>query len=199
MALSTARVRSRTPSLERIFETWFFTVPSDKSSASAISRLEYPPVINLRISDSRSVRASSGFGSARCEVGFNSRMSRTVSAGLNRVTPMANRLGQKFQCNVLHYFRLADYSPNGRFPMTHKQLCSAHRLCRFGWLDVVVHAEEVCRVVFVLQGSQSIVVRAVGGSREGVSFVRDVVDIRAGHKVRPHRFPILPCPLDVLF
>src|SRR5215468_12252104 len=81
--------------------------------------------------------------------------------------------------------------------MIHKQLCSAHCLCRFGWLDVVVHAKEVCRVVFVLQGSQSVVVRTVGSPREDLSFVGDVVDIGAGHKVRPHRFPIFPRPLDV--
>src|SRR5438552_18363852 len=85
MALSTARVRSRTPSFERILETWFFTVPSEMSRASAISRLEYPPVIKRRIFDSRSVRVSSGFKSARREVGFNSRMSRTVSAGAARL------------------------------------------------------------------------------------------------------------------
>lgn len=38
-ALSTARVRSRTPSFERIVEMWFFTVPSARVRASAISRL----------------------------------------------------------------------------------------------------------------------------------------------------------------
>src|SRR6266446_5807103 len=101
MALSTARVRSRTPSFERILETWFFTVPSEMSRASAISRLEYPPVIKRRISDSRSVRLSSGFKSARREVGFNSRMSRTVSAGLNRVSPVETRLCKELQRNIL--------------------------------------------------------------------------------------------------
>lgn len=38
-ALSTARVRSRTPSLERMLETWFFTVPSATPSEWAISLL----------------------------------------------------------------------------------------------------------------------------------------------------------------
>lgn len=38
-ALSTARVRSRTPSLERMLETWFFTVPSATVSELAISLL----------------------------------------------------------------------------------------------------------------------------------------------------------------
>jgi len=38
-ALSTARVRSRTPSFERMFEMWFLTVPSASSKARAISRL----------------------------------------------------------------------------------------------------------------------------------------------------------------
>ena len=38
-ALSTARVRSRTPSFERMFEMWFLTVPSASSNAPAISRL----------------------------------------------------------------------------------------------------------------------------------------------------------------
>src|SRR6185312_13432077 len=36
-AFSTARVRSRTPSLERMLETWFFTVPSATFSELAIS------------------------------------------------------------------------------------------------------------------------------------------------------------------
>lgn len=39
-ALSTARVRSRTPSLERMFETWFLTVPSATPSELAISLFE---------------------------------------------------------------------------------------------------------------------------------------------------------------
>ena len=38
-ALSTARVRSRTPSLERMLDTWFFTVPSATRSELAISLL----------------------------------------------------------------------------------------------------------------------------------------------------------------
>jgi hypothetical protein len=38
-ALSTARVRSRTPSLARMLDTWFLTVPSAVASTSAISRL----------------------------------------------------------------------------------------------------------------------------------------------------------------
>lgn len=39
-AFSTARVRSRTPSLDRMFDTWFFTVPSATPSELAISLLE---------------------------------------------------------------------------------------------------------------------------------------------------------------
>ena len=39
-ALRTARVRSRTPSLARMFDTWFFTVPSATKRARPISRLE---------------------------------------------------------------------------------------------------------------------------------------------------------------
>src|SRR3982751_6768581 len=38
-AFRTARVRSRTPSWERMFETWFFTVPSATPSEFAISLL----------------------------------------------------------------------------------------------------------------------------------------------------------------
>ena len=38
-ALSTARVRSRTPSLDRMLETWFLTVPSATVSELAISLL----------------------------------------------------------------------------------------------------------------------------------------------------------------
>jgi len=39
IALSTARVRSRTPSLESRLEMWFLTVPSVRLRRSAISRL----------------------------------------------------------------------------------------------------------------------------------------------------------------
>lgn len=39
-AFSTARVRSRTPSLLRMLETWFLTVPSATLSALAISLFE---------------------------------------------------------------------------------------------------------------------------------------------------------------
>lgn len=38
-AFNTARVRSRTPSLERMLDTWFFTVPSATFSELAISLL----------------------------------------------------------------------------------------------------------------------------------------------------------------
>jgi hypothetical protein len=38
-AFNTARVRSRTPSLARMLDAWFFTVPSTVPSASEISRL----------------------------------------------------------------------------------------------------------------------------------------------------------------
>src|ERR1700754_3500411 len=38
-AFRTARVRSRTPSLERMLETWFFTVPSATRRELAISLL----------------------------------------------------------------------------------------------------------------------------------------------------------------
>src|SRR3546814_3268815 len=41
-ALSTARVRSRTPSLDRMFDTWFLIVPSATPSELAISLLEKP-------------------------------------------------------------------------------------------------------------------------------------------------------------
>ncbi len=57
-AFNTARVRSRTPSLERMLETWFLTVPSATLSEFAISLFEYPPAIRRRISVSRSVKGS---------------------------------------------------------------------------------------------------------------------------------------------
>src|SRR5690606_31230012 len=57
-AFSTARVRSRTPSLDRMFETWFLMVPSATPSELAISLLENPPAISRRISVSRSVSGS---------------------------------------------------------------------------------------------------------------------------------------------
>src|SRR5690606_22701677 len=45
-AFSTARVRSRTPSLLRMLDTWFLIVPSATPSELAISLLEKPPAIN---------------------------------------------------------------------------------------------------------------------------------------------------------
>src|SRR3546814_17334071 len=48
-ALSTARVRSRTPSLDRMFDTWFLIVPSATPSELAISLLEKPEAISRRI------------------------------------------------------------------------------------------------------------------------------------------------------
>src|SRR3546814_15437021 len=54
-ALSTARVRSRTPSLLRMFDTWFLIVPSATPSQLAISLLEKPEALSLRIPVSRSV------------------------------------------------------------------------------------------------------------------------------------------------
>ena len=57
-AYRTAFVRSLTPSLEKMLETWFLTVPSLILSAFAISRLLIPLVINFSTSVSRSVRSS---------------------------------------------------------------------------------------------------------------------------------------------
>ena len=59
--------------------------------------------MSRRISASRSVRDSSGLTSARFEVGFNSRIRRTVKAGLNRVSRehFVNRLGYGLQRNIL--------------------------------------------------------------------------------------------------
>jgi hypothetical protein len=47
--------------------------------------------------------------------------------------------------------------------------------CRLARFDVVIHSEEIRRIVFVFQGDQPVIVRAVGGPCEGVSFVRNVV------------------------
>src|SRR5690606_20783085 len=66
-ALSTARVRSRTPSLDRMLDTWFLTVPSATPRELAISLLEKPPAIRRRISVSRSV---SGSGCSRLTNSF---------------------------------------------------------------------------------------------------------------------------------
>src|SRR5690606_41959296 len=57
-AFSTARVRSRTPSLLRMFDTWFLIVPSATPSELAISLLEKPPAIRRRI-DRKSTRLNS--------------------------------------------------------------------------------------------------------------------------------------------
>ena len=65
IAVSTARVRSRTPSFDRMLEAWFFTVPSAAPSASAISRLEYPPAIKRSTSSSRAVSGEAGLVRSR--------------------------------------------------------------------------------------------------------------------------------------
>jgi hypothetical protein len=71
-ALKTARVRSRTPSLLKTLEAWFFTVPSDVPDAIAISRLLYPPAIMRKTSVSRGVSLS-GHGDASKSEGCSAR------------------------------------------------------------------------------------------------------------------------------
>src|SRR5690606_5150259 len=89
-AFSTARVRSRTPSLDRMLETWFLTVPSATPRELAISLLEKPPAIRRRISVSRSV---SGSGCSRLTNSFcrpsRPESRRWVTAGCTSEPPAA--------------------------------------------------------------------------------------------------------------
>ncbi len=72
-------------------------------------------------------------------------------------------------------------------------------LYRIVWLNVMVHAEEVCRIIFVLQSHQPIVIAAVGLARDGVALVGDVIAVRTSHQKRPQTFPTFARPSNVLF
>jgi hypothetical protein len=89
-AFSTARVRSRTPSFEKMLDVWFFTVPALISKVSAISLLLSPAAMSRRISVSRSVRGS---GDSRLSNCFGTRSSdsssRSPIAGWIKVPPPA--------------------------------------------------------------------------------------------------------------
>jgi len=50
-------------------------------------------------------------------------------------------------------------------------LSARRRRCRLSWLDVVVHAEEIFRVVLVLQFDQTVVIGAIGCARERISLI----------------------------
>jgi len=82
-----------------------------------------------------------------------------------------------------------DIQPFGQLSETQRQhhwvradssLPSSRCLCRFGGLDVVVHAEEVRRIVFVFQGDEAIVIAAVRFACDGVALIGYVVAVSSG-------------------
>jgi len=52
------------------------------------------------------------------------------------------------------------------------------RLCSCSWFDVVIHAEEVCRIVFVFENHKTIIIGAVGRAGESVILFHRVIHIR---------------------
>jgi hypothetical protein len=79
-----AWVRSASPSLARMLETWLFTVSSLTESVLAISRFDRPLARALSTSVSRGVSCPRGPGSLR-----SSRSSRAVAAGCSTLSPRA--------------------------------------------------------------------------------------------------------------
>jgi hypothetical protein len=79
-------------------------------------------------------------------------------------------------------FQLANRSAIEREPTetpldTSRQQPPIKACAAFCGLDVVVHAEEVCRVVFVFQGDEAIVIAAVHFACDGVALIGYVVDV----------------------
>ncbi len=64
--------------------------------------------------------------------------------------------------------------------------------------DVVVHAEEVRRVVLVLQSDEAVVIRTIGFTGVRISFVLQVIDIDACDHERSHGVPEVARPFNVL-
>src|SRR5215469_14627962 len=97
--------------------------------------------------------------------------------------PIRSRVGDFLPTELVRakFAKLPDWPLlNERFSMTWPTPCdrSPHRLCYFGGLDVVVHAEEIRRVVFVFQGSAAVIIAALErtfGVSDGVPFIRHVV------------------------
>lgn len=52
-------------------------------------------------------------------------------------------------------------------------------------LDVVVEAEKIRRIVFILQGDEAIVIEPVSFTGDGIALVSDVIAIRACNQERP--------------
>src|SRR5277367_5307105 len=64
-------------------------------------------------------------------------------------------------------------------------------------LDVLVEAEEVRRIVFILQGDEPPEVVAIGSPDPRAFLGVQVVDVHFTGRERLHRRPELPGPLDV--
>src|SRR5215471_12493943 len=57
--------------------------------------------------------------------------------------------------------------------------------------DVRIEAEEVGRVILVLQAHEPLVVRPIGCSDSVVAFLREVIDIHPASREWPHEVPCL--------
>ena len=62
----------------------------------------------------------------------------------------------------------------------------------------MVHAEEVCGVVFVFQGNEAIIIASVSFASDGVPFVRHVIPVSPGDKKGLQGFPTFTRPSDIL-
>src|SRR5215467_2473028 len=69
----------------------------------------------------------------------------------------------------------------------------------FGWFDVLVDPEKVCRIVFLLQHHKAFIVLSVGFSNSLFSLLAKVVHVSVMLAERLHRCPRYPRPANILF
>src|SRR5438874_7177296 len=72
---------------------------------------------------------------------------------------------------------------------------AARLRCR---LDVLIEPEQVCRIIFILQGDEPLIALAVGGPDPRGFFRVEVVDIHLSGREGLHCRPELPSPLDMI-
>ena len=91
-----------------------------------------------------------------------------------------------------------DLSSDTRRLKALQHLCPACRRLRRGF-DVVVHAEEIRRVVLVLQDNEAVVIRPVSFTRNGRSLVGNIISVGTRNQKRLHSTPALSRPPECFF
>src|SRR6266849_3172080 len=98
------------------------------------------------------------------------------------LTPIESHLGATF--NVVQHPTLAP-------PVFASSLQGSHRRP-----DVLVHAEKVGRVIFLLERDQAIIVRTIGGLGAFRTFVTEIVYVDGAGRERAHRAPKTVGPFE---